>query len=102
MSLNILLTLPGTRRSHLHPGTLYFACLRDTLEDYTNTEYLRDCAMQAGIATAFLFIDGIGWDEERQVFVDNECRIRRSCFCCGSCSRGILICCLRFFPAMGW
>jgi glutathionylspermidine synthase len=60
-------------RNYLHPGLLHFACLRDTLEDLTNTEYLRDCAMQAGIQTRFVFIDDIGWDEERQVFVDAEC-----------------------------
>jgi len=67
-------------RNHLHPGTLYFSCLRDTLEDYTNTEYLRDCAMQAGIDTQFLFIDDIGWEEEQQVFVDTECMPIRNLF----------------------
>ena len=67
-------------RNHLHPGTLYFSCLRDTLEDYTNTEYLRDCAMQAGIDTQFLFIDDIGWDEALQVFVDTECMPIRNLF----------------------
>lgn len=67
-------------RNHLHPGTLHFSCLRDTLEDYTNTEYLRDCAMQAGIDTHFLFIDDIGWDEEQQAFVDTECMPVRNLF----------------------
>jgi glutathionylspermidine synthase len=61
-------------RHHLKAGTLYFACLRDTLEDYTNTEYLRDCAMQAGIDTKFMYIDDIGWDDQQESFVDMECK----------------------------
>jgi glutathionylspermidine synthase len=59
-------------RHHLHADVLHFSCLRDTLEDFTNTEYLRDCATQAGITTRFLFIDDIGWDAEQGAFVDTE------------------------------
>ncbi|HEV9036937.1 MAG TPA: glutathionylspermidine synthase family protein [Puia sp.] len=57
---------------YLYPGTLHFACLKDTLEDLTNVEYLRDCAIQAGIPTHFLFVEDIGWDEKQQVFVDDQ------------------------------
>ena len=56
----------------LHPGTLHFASVRDSLEDLTNCEYLRDCAIQAGIPTQHLFVDDIGWDASRQLFVDVE------------------------------
>lgn len=56
--------------SYLHPGLLHFSCLKGSLEDLTNTEYMRDCAMQAGIDTSLLFIDDIGWDETNQVFAD--------------------------------
>ena len=59
-----------TVRSWLHPGPLHVACLKDTLEDYTNVQYLRDCAMQAGIDTRFIFIEDIGWNEEQRIFVD--------------------------------
>jgi glutathionylspermidine synthase len=59
-------------RDYLHPGPLHFSCLKGTLEDLTNTEYLRDCAMQAGIASRFVFIEDIGWDETLQVFVDGQ------------------------------
>ena len=53
------------------PGeTLYFACMKDSLEDLTNTEYIRDCAMQAGIETKFIFIDDIGWCAGQQEFLD--------------------------------
>jgi glutathionylspermidine synthase len=57
-------------RSVMNPGILYFSCAKDTLEDLTNTEYLRDCAMQAGFRTKFLFIDDIGWDDLHNDFVD--------------------------------
>jgi glutathionylspermidine synthase len=51
---------------------LHFSCLKGTLEDLTNTEYLRDCAMQAGIDSRFIFIEDIGWDEMSQVFADDR------------------------------
>ena len=56
----------------LNPGKLHFTCLKQTLEDLTNTEYMRDCAMQAGIDTRLLFVDDIGWDEFGQQFLDME------------------------------
>ena len=58
--------------TYLHPGTLHFSCVKDSLEDLTNCEYLRDCAMQAGIETKSVFVDDIGWDEEQRIFVDME------------------------------
>lgn len=57
---------------YLRPGKLHFTCLKETLEDLTNTEYMRDCAMQAGIETKLVYIDDIGWDENAQQFVDLE------------------------------
>jgi glutathionylspermidine synthase len=57
-------------KNYLHEGTLYFTCLKETLEDLTNTEYMRDCAMQAGLDTELLFIDDIGWDEDHRQFLD--------------------------------
>jgi glutathionylspermidine synthase len=59
-------------KNYLQPGLLHFTCLKETLEDLTNTEYMRDCAMQAGIETKLLFTDDIGWDAYDQVFVDME------------------------------
>jgi glutathionylspermidine synthase len=58
--------------TYLHPGTLHFTCLKETLEDLTNTEYMRDCAIQAGLETKLVFIDDIGWDEELKIFRDLE------------------------------
>jgi glutathionylspermidine synthase len=59
-------------QSYLHPGKIHFACVRESLEDLTNTEYLRDCAIQSGLGTELLFIDDIGWDKTRKVFVDRH------------------------------
>jgi glutathionylspermidine synthase len=59
-------------QSYLHPGKLHFACVRESLEDLTNTEYLRDCAIQSGLGTELLFIDDIGWDQTRKIFVDRH------------------------------
>jgi glutathionylspermidine synthase len=59
-------------KEYLYEGTLHFTCLKETLEDLTNTEYMRDCAMQAGLETKLVFVDDIGWDEYDQEFVDME------------------------------
>jgi glutathionylspermidine synthase len=59
-------------KNYLHQGKLHFTCLKESLEDLTNTEYLRDCAMQAGLDTKLVFIDDIGWDNDTKSFVDME------------------------------
>jgi len=56
----------------LGPKTLYFACVRDHEEDYGNTHYLRDTAVQGGLATQFIFIEDIGWSADAACFVDLE------------------------------
>src|SRR6185437_4025088 len=61
-------------RHYLYPGPLHFTCLRGTLEDLTNVEYIRDCAIQADIETHFLYLEEIGWDPRQQVFVDKAGR----------------------------
>jgi len=57
---------------YLNPGKLHFTCLKETLEDLTNTEYMRDCAIQGGLDTKLVFIDDIGWEAESAQFVDME------------------------------
>ncbi|MBC7650873.1 MAG: glutathionylspermidine synthase family protein [Deinococcales bacterium] len=59
-------------KPYLNPGTVHFTCLKETLEDLTNTEYMRDCAIQADIDTKLVFIDDIGWDEDLKIFRDLE------------------------------
>jgi glutathionylspermidine synthase len=60
------------------PGGMHFTCMRDSDEDRTTVDYLRDTAVQAGIATDFLFVDEIGWDGAG--FVDLARRPIRAAF----------------------
>jgi glutathionylspermidine synthase len=60
--------------------TVHFACVKQSLEDLTNTEYIRDCAIQAGLDTRLLYVDDIGWDPGDQVFADMQDRPIRNIF----------------------
>ena len=51
-------------------GAVHFTCLADHEEDAGNCEYLRDTAVQAGLDTAFVPLEAIGWDEATGGFVD--------------------------------
>ena len=51
-------------------GTVYFSCIKDTIEDFTTVEYLRSTADEAGLNTKFIYIDEIGWDNNENVFID--------------------------------
>lgn len=57
-------------KPYLKGQILHFTCAKETLEDLTNVEYLRDTAIQAGIQTQLVYIDDIGWDGRQ--FVDLE------------------------------
>lgn len=59
-------------KSYLYEGKLHFACVKQSLEDLTTVEYLRDCAIQAGIQTELLFMDDIGYHTDQKVFVDMQ------------------------------
>ena len=65
---------------YLYPDTVHFACVKQSLEDLTNTEYIRDCAIQAGLDTRLLYVDDIGWDTQDQVFVDMQDQPIRNIF----------------------
>jgi glutathionylspermidine synthase len=67
-------------KPYLHEGALHFTVLRETLEDLTTTEYLRDCAIQAGYKTKLIYLDEIGWDEGKRVFKDLEGHYIRNIF----------------------
>jgi glutathionylspermidine synthase len=67
-------------KAYLKPGVLHFTCLKETLEDLTNTEYIRDCAIQAGLETKLVFVDDLGWDDEQKCFVDMEDQPIRNIF----------------------
>ena len=44
------------------PGTLHFACCKDSDEDEGTIEYLADCARQAGVETRLIYMEDIGID----------------------------------------
>jgi glutathionylspermidine synthase len=48
---------------------IYFAGV-DSPEDQLTLAYLRDTAQQAGLETLQMFMEEIGWNDERQAFVD--------------------------------
>lgn len=61
-------------------GRMYFASVADMVEDYMNVSYLRDVAIQAGLDTAHINIEDIGWDSARRVFTDLDENPIRYCF----------------------
>ena len=48
------------KKQHLGDAALYFSSCRDSEEDYGTVAYFRDCAIQAGINTRFIYIEDIG------------------------------------------
>lgn len=71
------------KQAHLlPPGPLHFAHSEaDELgEDLMTVAYLRETAEQAGIATAALSVEAIGWDELSGRFVDEQLGFIRACF----------------------
>ena len=57
-------------REALGRSRLHVACMKASDEDLGTTEYLRDCALQAGWDAKPLFIEDLGWNGKR--FVDLE------------------------------
>ena len=55
-------------------GPVHFVGLAESAEDYVTVNYLRDTAMQAGLATAFVDVPDVGWDADARRFVDRARR----------------------------
>jgi glutathionylspermidine synthase len=51
---------------------VYFSAIRDSIEDAGTADYLRDTAIQAGLDTAAIAVEDIGWDGERFLDLDNR------------------------------
>ncbi|UIR54577.1 glutathionylspermidine synthase family protein [Sphingobacterium sp. SRCM116780] len=68
----------GNLKPYLKGDILHFSCAKETLEDLTNVEYLRDTAIQTGLQTKLIYIDDIGWNGRN--FVDLEGEQIRSIF----------------------
>jgi glutathionylspermidine synthase len=58
-------------RSALGAARLHVSAMKDNDEDLGTTEYLRDCALQAGWDARPLNIEDIGWNGERFVDLDD-------------------------------
>ena len=65
---------------YLHDYPLHFSAIKDNTEDFTTTEYMRDCAIQAGYITKFIDIKDIGWDNDLQEFLDLENKTIKNIF----------------------
>jgi glutathionylspermidine synthase len=66
--------------SGLGNETVTFAAVTTSDEDLMTTAYLRDAAVQAGLATQQMDVKGIGWNWPRRQFVDAAERPIRACF----------------------
>jgi glutathionylspermidine synthase len=66
-------------KDHL-ASPVYFTSLQGNVEDYMTVNYLRDTAMQAGLATHYLPVEKIGWHSTRRQFVDDRGQPIRSVF----------------------
>ncbi|MEV7088905.1 glutathionylspermidine synthase family protein [Streptomyces sp. NPDC093085] len=66
----------------LPPGPVHFAHSDDDElgEDLMTVAYLRETAEQAGLETAALSVEEIGWDRLSGRFVDDRLRYIRTCF----------------------
>src|SRR5262249_41235913 len=53
-------------------GRWYFTSLAGHIEDYMTVNYLRDTAMQAGLETAYLSMEDIGWNSRLRRFVNKS------------------------------
>lgn len=60
------------RRFGLGRRRVYFAAVKGHAEDGGTVEYLRDTAVQAGLDTARIDIEDIGWDGSRFVDLDSR------------------------------
>ncbi|MGC3979247.1 MAG: glutathionylspermidine synthase family protein [Paludibacteraceae bacterium] len=59
-------------KEYLHDHCVHFTAVKDNLEDLTTTEYMRDCAIQAGLDTKFINLLDIGWNADYKEFRDLE------------------------------
>lgn len=55
----------GTKKLHV-------ASIRENIEDEITVGFMQHCAQEAGIEVEFIYMDDIGWDKERRMFVDLE------------------------------
>jgi glutathionylspermidine synthase len=62
----------GVIRPWLKSGQMHFTCAGGNTEDYMTVKYLEDVAQQSGYNTYFFYIDQLGFDTQRNCFVDDR------------------------------
>jgi glutathionylspermidine synthase len=60
--------------------SVHFTGVKEHPEDEMTVLYLRDTCQQAGVQTASVFIEDIGWDSRRGIFVDLDLQRIQYCF----------------------
>jgi glutathionylspermidine synthase len=60
--------------------TIHFSSIKEHPEDEMTVLYLRDTCEQAGVKTKPVFVEDIGWDSGRSVFVDLDLQPIEHCF----------------------
>lgn len=58
----------------------HFTAMEESAEDMMTVLYLQDTAHQAGLETALLPLERVGWNAARRCFTDEEEREIRACF----------------------
>lgn len=66
-------------KPYLQSDAVHFASLTN-MEDVTNVEYMRDCASQAGLETAYIAVQDIGWAEDIKEFIGADREIMKVIF----------------------
>jgi glutathionylspermidine synthase len=79
-SLHERLVAAWRRASGFLPAATVYFLHQDTWEDHQTAAYLRDTADQAGLPTAQLALEDLGWDEAQGAFVDLDGRPVRAAF----------------------
>lgn len=59
-------------KEYFNGQTVHFACISGSIEDFTTVEYIRDVAYQAGLKTKFVYMEDIGWNRFKNIFVDYD------------------------------
>jgi glutathionylspermidine synthase len=54
------------------PEGVWFTSISGNVEDFMTVNYLRDTAIQAGLKTTYIEVERIGWNHDRQRFVDEN------------------------------
>ncbi len=54
------------KKQHMGDEPLYFSCSEGSEEDFGTVEYIRDCAVQAGLTTGFIYTEDIGINPQGQ------------------------------------